>query len=242
MPIILNAHGRKDYNTLVLASSPILYYEMDESSGNLADSSGNGFTGTVAGTPTYSEDGLIFQGTCIDFDRATDYFSFNPTAMAYSSGTVEFWVQGDYDNGPSSVEPVISITQSTTANNNCAIWFYEGVLQYNYRLNTGTPNTNYWRVQSDFSFVDGVKYHIAVVSGSPSPTFYVNGVATGKSTDIGIPSGQWFGGIGLEDGAHVGRFLTSIVDYRFHGKLDEVVHYDTQLSAQTILDHYNAGA
>lgn len=45
--------GVPTFASAVIALSPYLYWEMQDASGNAADSSGNSRTGTVGGTPTY---------------------------------------------------------------------------------------------------------------------------------------------------------------------------------------------
>jgi hypothetical protein len=64
------------YSAAVLAQSPLVYYREAETSGtSIADSSGNGETGTLHGTYTLSQSSLI------GADRSTDY------GIAFNGGT-----------------------------------------------------------------------------------------------------------------------------------------------------------
>ena len=240
--IILNARPRIDYSELVDASNPIVYYECDDSSGNLADSSGNGFTGTASNL-TYSQTGLIYQGTCVDFNGSSSDVSFNPTGMAYTNATFECWFNADtVDAGVGFYAgTLVSISDTGDNDNFCAIGLQEGTVFFVYRANTGFVGMDYWQVRSNFVHSTGTTYHLAVVSGSPSPDFYVNGQIQTKVTDYGTPNGQWFGNLAGENAAYMGRLRISGFDDWFDGRIDEFAHYNTQLSAGTILSHYNTG-
>lgn len=63
-----------DYASKVLATSPVAYWKMDEKSGNLVDATGNGWTATVTGSPTYGVSGPSVPATTgIDFSGTGQY-------------------------------------------------------------------------------------------------------------------------------------------------------------------------
>lgn len=66
-----------DYSDLIIASSPFLYWRLNETSGTTAvDSSGNGHDGTYHGSPTFAVAGARTDGdTAVSFDGVDDYIS-----------------------------------------------------------------------------------------------------------------------------------------------------------------------
>ena len=76
------------YRDKVLSMTPKLYWRLNDVSGTtIADSSGNGNTGTITGTVTYSETGQVpdSDAAAISLDGVTAYF----TANAYQPFTVD---------------------------------------------------------------------------------------------------------------------------------------------------------
>ena len=77
----------------VMADSPVAYYRMDEASGLIQDSSGNGNNATVLNgtTPTYSEPGALESdpaSTSIDFDLTFDTYFDIPSDITLDLGDV----------------------------------------------------------------------------------------------------------------------------------------------------------
>jgi len=70
-------------------------YHMNETSGNIIDSTINANTGTQAGFPNYSQIGKI--GDCIAFNGSTDWFLdiLPKEDLPLDSGFLEFWVKPD---------------------------------------------------------------------------------------------------------------------------------------------------
>ena len=85
------------YESVVLADTPLAYWQLNEAHGSptVADSSGNGWTGTVNGGVTLGQAGVPagMTGTYAAFDGATGFIStlFNPVALL--GLTVECWIQ-----------------------------------------------------------------------------------------------------------------------------------------------------
>ena len=75
------------------ASGLVSHWEMEDASGNIADSVGSN-TGTANGNPTYSVTGQI--GDAIDFDGAGDYFDAgSDTSLDDCPCTIAAWVHPD---------------------------------------------------------------------------------------------------------------------------------------------------
>ena len=59
------------YSAEVLADSPLAYWRLDDSTGNFADSSGNGHTASVTGTPLYGQPAAAnLDGSSIGFSTS----------------------------------------------------------------------------------------------------------------------------------------------------------------------------
>jgi len=90
------------YESLVLALGPEGYWPMDDSSGNLADATGNGWTATVSGSPSYSQTGPTINGvaqSAVDFATTSDYATVSEAiddGITTSDGmTISAWVNLD---------------------------------------------------------------------------------------------------------------------------------------------------
>lgn len=86
------------YSSTVLGLSPGGYWRLGESSGTLADSSGNANTGTATNSPTYGQTGLLTNdpGTCLRFTRASSQRVTCGTASTVDPGdtlTAMAWIK-----------------------------------------------------------------------------------------------------------------------------------------------------
>lgn len=76
------------YRTRVLATSPVAYWPMGEATGNLADASGNGWTATVTGSPTYGVAGpTVTRGTGVTWDGTNTMYAETSASLTTPPGT-----------------------------------------------------------------------------------------------------------------------------------------------------------
>lgn len=82
------------YNAAVLAESPVAYWTMQESGGNLADSSGNGHTAVLdSGTPTYRAPGPMPGARGISLSGSGQWWKVaDNAAWSAAAVTVLAWV------------------------------------------------------------------------------------------------------------------------------------------------------
>jgi hypothetical protein len=92
--------GSGSFADEVLALNPVAYWRMGEASGNLADSSGNGYTLTTNGTPTYGQTGFT------DSADSNDAIGFAANA-AFSDGD-----EDDYDFGTGDFTLMVAVKMS----------------------------------------------------------------------------------------------------------------------------------
>ena len=210
------------YPAEVLADSPLVYYRLDEASGNAADSSGNGRTGTANGGLTYSQTSLLLSDPdpAILFNGSTGYFSrTHESALNPAAITLECWVYitGAPTNNGNMIGKNANSGYRIRVNNNRSVSF----------LDRGGTN----HLQSAASAVAlNTQTHIVCVGDGAGLEIFVNGVSiASNATAYGA-------------GASAGDFRVGMESSEFFaGVIDEAAVYGTRLSSTRILAHYNAG-
>lgn len=205
-----------------LSDGLIGYWKMDEGSGNVLDSSGNGNTGTSTGTTVVAGkygDGRSFNGT------VSDYIS-TPFSTSSSNGTISMWFKY---NGTNAYIIVGGDGDSSWNANH--IYFYLsssnilGAVSYGnnggvFGLSSGTLSAGNW-------------YHAVVTSESK---LYING----ELVDSDVAG--WTDSFIDFDHLNFARlkYNSALYDAQlFNGSLDEVRIYNRALSAKEVRDLYN---
>lgn len=211
----------------------LAYYKADESSGNAADSSGNGFTLTNTGSLSYVS-GKINNGASVRGPATSKYLSrgdiLGRTAGNNGNLTIAGWVNLTSFNpggtlitirGPGNSPYILwSIGVGSTA---AQIWtFTRGRMCVANDTNSvsSTVSTSTW-------------YHLALTWNGTTLTPYVDGVA--KTTSA--PSGNGDPACGSD--------ITALGDIDGNnpiGIIDEVGFWNRALSSGEISDLYNGGA
>jgi Concanavalin A-like lectin/glucanases superfamily len=197
-----------------------LLYHMDDTGGNIVDSSGNGLTGTVNGGVTYGASGKV--GNAISFDGNSGYIDAGNVLNFDSSFTISLWA---YFNNTSGYRELVA------KSGNAADWDFQtesGVFKF-YIV---TTNGGY-SVSSVTVAQTGKWYHTAVVWDKANSLLklYVNGVLEGSasvggdritnSNDLCIGQSCVWGG----------RYL--------NGSLDEISVWTRALSDSDVSSIYN---
>jgi hypothetical protein len=245
--------GTAAYRGVILGDNPIVYYELDETSGTTAANSattGATYTGTfnTAGGPiTVNQASFAQGGTAYDFGGG-----FVGAASALTSSlaewTVEAWV--NYDSAKTGASNFLSNDQGGW-NNDVLI----GVGPENGSL--GVPGGSVGVIQqgapgsirdaAGAPLAAGEWHHVAVTGSTSAGALrvFIDGVEV--ASDINLANGVTFNGadgIGTAN-LTVGAARPNAADggYRpYDGLLDEVAIYDSVLDAATILAHYNVGS
>ena len=235
--------GPPPYDSLILASSPVAFYKLDETVGLvMADSSGNAndgdYTGTVTlGQPQVVNDGgnsALFSGVAGSFANIMPGVMDVPTST--SPKTLECWINTFDTVGPIMVArgpsgtPVFGIymgNDGLQAGNGQIFVF----MRDNLALGIST-------LASPLTYNDGANHHIVVtLDALKNYILYVDGVAVHTSVHIltvGINTNDPQLG---EDAITTGGAPHG----SFNGRIDNAAIYDVALSAGTVLAHYNAG-
>ncbi len=245
--------GTASYRGVVLSDSPVVYYELDETSGATAVNSattGATYTGTFntdGGPVTVNQESFAQGGTCYEFGGG-----FIGAASALTSSldewTVEAWV--NYDSAKTSASNFLSNDQGGW--NNDVLFGIgaeagaQGVPGSNVGLiHHGSPGTTRDFVGAPLA---AGEWHHVIVTGSTvagALTLYIDGVLAG-TPDASLVNGITFNGadgIGTAN-LTIGAARPNSVDagYRpYDGLLDEVAIYDKVLGEGTIADHYAVG-
>ncbi len=234
---ILDAAEWYDYPTIVVADSPGGYWKMDESSGNLADSSANSNTGTATSL-TYSQTALIGRAdnTSIEFDGVASRAQVSNDSSIQNifsgGGSCEGWLDADSD-GEGNAGRIFDKGWALFVGGESA-----GAMELTFRHPFSTTNGT-WKTDSlDISI--NTTHHVVVTYNrsdvANDPIIYIDGVAVGI-TESDTPVGT------ATTDAGVDLFLgnRSAADRTFDGHLDELALYSDILTAAEVLEHYIAG-
>jgi len=199
--------------------SCVLYYKMDEASGNIKDWSGGGNTGIVAGSPVYSQSGIFTNS--IDLNDG-GYVSSTSTSIT-ADGTIILWV---YPDTMASGERIMQ--KGTGARPSIS---FDGTLNFQFLAYNGTAFST---ATSTFPASAGTWYHLACTwKEDDVVAIYINGKFEDDDPITGTIQAQ-------ENPFVFGRRGT-INDSFFDGKMEEIRIYNRVLSASEIKEHYMRG-
>ena len=215
----------------------ILLMHLDESSGEINDSSGNNNDGTIIGSVTYGETGKFETAISLDKSLGTNSIGItNPSSIFSNELSVEFWFKrrntgvfgaaGKYEffvrKGTSSGLLYASST-----------WFVGGnanLYTMRFAIDTSSSDT----VDTTTSFVDTNWHHVVSTYNGTVMKIYVDGQLDNNETHSAggnIESNAYDITIGSNHATH----------YSPNATMDEVAIYNRTLSADEILNHYKRG-
>lgn len=219
--------------------NPTVWYRLGDAVGasSAADSSGNGFAATVAGTVTFGQPSLVSGDTdeAALFNGSTGYLTRAYADAWYPTGalTMSAWVKLSARPASGKVTSLIAV-----ADLNMAIT-ESGNLNYLSVDNTGTPREQIAHLPPP-SIPTGQAYWVVITDDGATATLYFNG-APFYSTPSFLPvsiSSAWAGGQALlvgknTEGGTVGVTLNGVID-------DVAIWKDVALSAAQIGQLYAA--
>lgn len=220
-----------DYPTTVKAANPALYWRLNETGSAVADSSGNGRSGSMT-TVYRPAPGAITGDTSVSTygnDKSLVYSTAQLTpAAAYS---VELWFKTGTGKGGklAGLEP--SQLGLGASSDRSLYMLNDG------RLAFGTMNGTASAVTSTRKYNDGA-WHMAVATqSSGGTTLYVDSVrvATGTTTTAGSNAGYWRLG-----GGNLAAWPNRPTSAYFAGSLDEFAVYNSALSSATVTAQFKA--
>jgi hypothetical protein len=170
-------------------------------------------------------DGMMYNGTCLDFDGSDDYVLFGSYTPGNGSWTVSMWVNADaFSNytllSNTSGSPVASAFYISTAGK-ISYANYDASPGWSYHYGDTTLSTGTWY------FCTWVNYAGASASTATMKMF-VNGVADSSE----------FGSVFTTNGGPVDAIGRQTGNY-FNGKIADVKFYDVSLSDANVKELYD---
>ncbi len=223
------------YDVEVLSDNPLVYYRFGEAPGSMIaiDSSGNGNDGTYLGGVTLGGPSATPElGGAAEFDGSSGWVDV-PALGTLEKSTIEFWVNADALAGGCCTS-IFSTDTFATGNLHFNL---KGGLDIEHAIAGGGPNNNNTpdgAIAFDDWFHVVVTYDAEDIANGET-NFYVNGVLITTSNHANDPDMVLIGGAIAawnQNGNNVIRF--------FNGELDEFAIYDSILSEEQIIAHYNA--
>ncbi|MEI6850106.1 MAG: LamG domain-containing protein, partial [archaeon] len=195
----------------------VLLYHMDESSGNIIDSSGNGNNGAVSGAVTYGLDAKM--GSSIGISDGTSYIvaGSNPFS-GVGSGTISMWIKPSENLGMTAQ----GLLDTDPCGWNALRIYGSGSGGLDFELGGNG--------QSVVSISDWTnQWHLVTLSfGGGTISLYLDGTLAGQTS--GNPSLQSF---------TFGSYNTCDT-HSFNGQMDELAIWNRILSSQEIQTIYNS--
>lgn len=151
----------------------VCVWNMDEGSGDgLADSSGNGFSGSAAPSGTLEwVDGV--SGEAVRLPPGTRITQPNLLSAGLPEGTLQFWCRFDPECKPGTL---LSKTNSMTNNAENAIWITrekDGRIEFHSYLSGSGTNVP---IISKLVLLPGEWYHVALTWGPSGRRLYIDGI------------------------------------------------------------------
>lgn len=209
-------------NTFIRKISNLqLAYTMDEASGNVNDTSGNGDTGTVTGTTSVAGE----YGNARSLNGSSDIINAGNGTNVNPTGdfSFDFWIKP----GSSQQQYADIISKHSSGNKG---WNLEqdGTTTNNYYFSWGNGSSFTCGGRNDLVLTANTWQHVAVVytSATTTVTFYINGTQTGSCT----------GGFAIQnstDSLNLAHWSSGGGRY-WNGVLDEFHMYNKALSTAEI--------
>lgn len=214
------SHGPVSYPLVILGDAPVAYWRLGDALGSstVADSSGNGHTGTVNGGITLGQTGAIRDGnTAALFDGSTGYVTIADNAALTPSVavTLELWMY-----------PTDNTDTRMLIDKYSASGFYLVRVGAELRFSVG-----YEELQFNPSAVNAWSHVVATYDGA-TLKLYLNGVLVQSLASVS--------GVASSSGAPVLLGSYNGLAQMFKGPLDNIALYLYALSPAQVAAHYAA--
>lgn len=219
---------------MALDTNILAYWKLDESSGNPADATGNGYTLTNNGSVPFSSSyGLINNGA--SFNGSSQNLYSTDAGLAQTSFSISLWA--NFQATSSTYYLASRLAGGSTGNNKqfYIIWsggtwtvgFWNG--SYYQLTYSNTPTTGTWH-----------HYVLTFDASTYAFIFYIDGVAVASGTSTFLPADG--GTQAFTVGSGVSTASPAAFGSWFNGYIDEVGYWSRALSSTEVSTLYNSGA
>ena len=219
------------YGQAVTASSPTIYWRLDESTGRLAiDTTANGNYGTYSsGGVTYNQTGAVAGSTAVTLNGSSGWVGGQTAFVNPSVYTEEIWFKSTSIRGGRLMGFGNSTTGAST--NNDRVLFLTNAGKLVFGTWTGVEN----RITSSASYNNGAWHHVVATQGPSGMQLYVDGVLVGTNPQTTAQNftGYWRVGYDTPWSGATSGYLA--------GSLDEAAVYLREMPASEVRAHYRAG-
>lgn len=209
------------------------YWRLDDGSGsNATDSSTNGTTFALTGSPTWTTGQIA---GAIDLDGSTQYAAVASSDIFEMDGTENFSLSGWFNRDTATSSDTIFAKRLGTASNNTGYIVYLDATtdKLTFEVSDGTDE---YQMESVSTFTATGWHHYTVVwdeSGASQTKMYIDGnqetaTTTGTFTSVGALTNTLSVAIGMDSNSAT----------HFDGKLDEIRLYNRALSADEAAQLY----
>jgi trimeric autotransporter adhesin len=214
----------------VAADNPVLWYELNETSGTVAyDSASSPHNGVYQGGVSLGEPGPVTD--CVTLDGSSAYISNSDVVTSPSSFSLDIWFQTTTGAGGLIIGFGNSVTGAST--------------NYDRHIYMGTSGQVYFGVafnqtiHSSEAYNDGLWHEATATIGSAGMFLYVDGTLVASSMSTTAPaqtySGSWRVGYNS-----IGGWSAHVNSNHFAGSLSQASVYDYQLTSTQVAAHYAA--
>ncbi|MHA1233281.1 MAG: LamG domain-containing protein [Candidatus Helarchaeota archaeon] len=228
-----NSGTKRHKITAVSKTGLVGYWTFDDNDLNgttIYDKSGNGNNGTLGdgvtatSSPTTGQTGKLREA--FSFDGVDDYVNI-PGNFLSSSMTVEGWIKPNAINSENFQYWISSLRYSNPDHDGFRLSAFNGKLSY------GLYTNQYANAFGSYSTTENRWYHVVFVVKPDSVYLYVDGVLRDYDTGLNVIFDR------QPPDLDIGRYNYVDNEY-FNGLIDEVRIYERALSADEVLNNYNA--
>ena len=230
---MIDAVANDSYSTAVLADEPIAYWRFDEASGTIAHDEVGGHDGTYTGGCTLGVPGaLTSPDTAFELDGSTCYVEVGDQLSlgGASAFTIELWANAVTIDG--SVRWMLNFDLGSTDNTGYTFAIHKVTMGLMFEEDDAGTASVYVSATTPSA---SAFHHLAVTATSSRQRIYVDGSLAAEVMQPGTPPVT----AGTLVFGHIAKYLDAGTNF-FHGVMDELAYYDTELTAAQISAHYAA--
>ncbi len=227
-----NNHGVDSFG--INMTGNVLLMHMNEASGAIIDSSGNGDNGTQLGGVTYDFSGKL--NSAMNFDGVDDYIEVNSVTNKNTldgANTIMGWIKLNDWTGSKTLFSAHNLSSDSSDRRYLVIDFSSATQQFRVVTSKSTPGSNTVASLGTYTGDSDWHYLAAVIDANAGITaFYVDGINQGSDTTNSFS-------LSTLSSSYIGQLAWSSPNISpLNGTIDEVAIFNRSLSSSEILKIY----